>query len=122
MSAPSAAARQIRLSAIPTATLARAVMVGILKSHQLQDISLRSNLMHIFEDAPWDTNDEHLQVSPCPVLDSARHVDHDTFAHFYFGVVQGHPALPAKDIVDLVRFLVIVQLGIRNLKMMHLGG
>ena len=56
------------------------------------------------------------------MLGAARNINDHALMEFDLRVIQGHAALSTEDVVELICPLVIVQLGIGNLQVMHLGG
>ena len=58
--------------------------------------------MHVVQHAAWDADDEDFEVSPGAVFGAAGDVDSDAFVEFDLGVVEGHAAGAAEDVVELV--------------------
>jgi hypothetical protein len=76
--------------------------------------------MHVVEHAARDANNEHGQVAPSLVLHAARHVHDHILVEFDFFIVEAHPALAIEHVVNLVRALMIMQLGVGDLQVMDL--
>jgi hypothetical protein len=77
--------------------------------------------VHVLEHAARDANHEHGQVAPGLVLHASRHIHDDVLVEFDFFIVEAHPALAIKDVINLIRALMIVQFGVGDLEVMDLG-
>ena len=81
-----------------------------------------TNLMNIMQHASGHANHQYLEITPRPMLDAAGHIDDDALVQLKFGVVDSHAPLTCDDVINLVGVFVIVEGGIGDLQMMHLGG
>jgi hypothetical protein len=66
----------------------------------------------VAQDASRDADDEGFQIAPGLVLHPARHINYNVLVQFDFLAVQEHLALAFHDIIEFVRALVVVELGI----------
>ena len=87
----------------------------------VRDFILRLfHFMNIVKHATGDADDEGFEVAPGTMPGAARDIDGDAFVQFDFRVIQRHPPLAAKDVVKLIRALVVMHPRIRDLQMVHL--
>ena len=77
--------------------------------------------MDIVQDSAGHADHEDLQISPRPMLYSARNVNNHAFAQFDFFVIQRHPAFSANDIVNLVGPLVVMKFCVGDFEVMDFG-
>jgi hypothetical protein len=77
--------------------------------------------VHVVEHAARDANHEHGQVAPGFVLHASRNIHDDILVEFDFFIVEAHPALAIKHVINLISALMIVQFGVGDLQVMDLG-
>src|SRR4051812_27814195 len=78
---------------------------------------LFSHFMDIREHSARNAHDQNLEVAPGFVSHPARHVDHYVPGQFDLLSIEKHFPLAIEDVVNLIRALVVVQLGVSDLEM-----
>ena len=105
-------ARQILDSLYVGSTISRRTFARLGSALSVLDF------VHIVENSTRDAHGEHRQVADCFMFNTSRDVDDDAFLDCYFFIVKDELTFTVNDVVNLICFLMIVELRILNFDVM----